>query len=1236
MADTQHRVQHHPAASQSSSAPYSIPSINIATVGKEPDLLKRISAPEPNQDYQGNLSDSPSPTHSPPTPHKELPISRPSRPQALTAVDESRTSSGLTHVGHPVSLSHASVSKPLSRFDESYAALRGGGSRFPPSNRPASRSGTSSDMDWSPITTSPRTVSHSGGNSRIAVQAATISGNNNDTRPSATKSRHTSLGPTSSLELAYPATEPALPTSTYSQPVDSSVTPSANLEGPYTPAIAELPARLLDFVSSLDLVAVHHSKKLDGITALERDLKAIATLSSLALENTQRVEALAQRSLGTVRESVSLSQENVLVAQAVKQRTDQALLTLTQLRCFCENESHDVVGEQGRADLISSATALKYDIETFYQFITEPERHGEAVQPTGLAPEVLMSMSVEVAKRRHRYESMLGTRKRKRSQEHVGLSIGNDLPCPPPLKEARLRQRIVSFDRALEMEAEAAREAWDREVERRSVAPPDATVRMVEDGTAPEKYTRDEPQEEQAKGNALLAEPALERVSMGQTREQSVAPPSGQSLEHSKNDHSSQDASPKEMEALQAQRRRELKEQKFEIARFHLREQESQELSEKRKEAEKNGAPMASESQDKTEQRKEGPATIVPAAPSASSNVAVSQEGNELRCTIQSKTITGDISRKKEIEMRLAMEKQQAAAALRPAQAASAIQTSPPQAVATQKALSVKDGVLASQPILQRSSEQSRNTEGKEKNRQEIGEEKWTHASMKIQTERAKLKERTNGPPEVTMPKVASSPSVGNVVAQQTVVASPVKGQGKRSRTETPSLADQSSAKRVKPVPPIQSVNLPPRPTFQPVLPQTQSLNRENVSQCTRNPSVPPIECIVEPNGTSSTRPPVTLPTPQTQGSGLERALPIGPAAPVNISHEAQSANLRFGTSIPIAMTSSSGPGVPHLKLSADVVPKVEVQSLTVAHSPVVQHSLPRRPPNNNIRSVSNASQQNITKTSNHHHHHTLVNDSRTRMGTAEHGPSDRTGARRSISNTLPSTSAPAARTHFNPPPESGHPTDIVSNMGSLKHEIRPPTHSDDSPPVSPYTSAPANTNNGGAPIETRPSRGWAYGSPTGTFPVIGRSRDHWSPDLDRRNYPTSRIDSAYVSRPTSGTLPPRSRGGSRSGSRSYSPPPLGDSRTLAMRIEGTTDRGEVYLPMRREAYRPTSPGGAPDYDTQRRRGDRDAVNTSSTSRRPELLDRFSGSGDVLQTPRRLRGGRRGRGGVRPLEERIS
>ena len=1114
-------------------APPSLANFRFSTIGKQPDLLKRISTPQQNQDYQ-DIPPSPSPSHSSTI---NQPASRPTLLQALAATDESQSDSA-----NRTSPSHSQPRMGI--FDKRATALF------------ASQASAS-------------------------LRQPSMSRDEFSVKP---ESRLTSPDFAYSMELVYPPTESAPSRSPAPAPVES---PAADLN---SPSRVNLPTRIRHMISSLDAATTRQPNILNSITLLEQDLQSVAAQTSLCLENAHRAKALAQRSFVTAKESLNIAQESVFVAQSAKDRVDQVLFGLAQLAILYKDE---VTGEQRRN--------FRHELEEFYQLATEPARDEVVTQPTGLPHEVLQAMVAEIARKIREHDH--GSRKRKRGQEDHDESAEAQ-----PFKERRIEQSIMASDWFLEMEAELVRKAWGQEAERRSTSPPDSVMDTTLDHQKKKTITETHASDADMDTSETIQAPA------DQVTEQPNAPSErGLSSCHS----AGSATGPEEMEdTLQAQRRCELEKQKLEIARFQIRERELQELQIKHKQTEKKNAATLNDSQ------KKGAMDRGPTTSSTSTTNSVTSKDAPPN-PMQRKSAAAEIIRKKALEQRLAMEKQQASVAVQPgqAQAGDAVQISSPPGLADQGARLSQEGIPArqsdsqSRPPKQLSG--AKKDDAQRSEQQEVG----AVAYAKLQAENAKLKGRTNGGSDTNRPgkpKMNTAPNVGNVVAQQTLVMSPAtKLKGKKPRTAQTPVAATGQSSTQNSMPPRQDFGLPSRPPFQPVRPV---MTQETAARNIRLPSVPPIECIIEPTDRDMGR----MKTPVV----TRRVSPTESATSVSMSAGTQSANLRFVQSaIPITTEhNASGQTAQRpLRVSTDtVVPKVEIQSPLVTQSVTVSHSLPQSPPNPN-GNIPDASQSRAIRRPTPTGDPQTPYDDRCRQSneiagcgapdTTNRGSNISSGSmdpKKSVPSTSPLTDPPAPYLH-NLSPRDELSMDAARIFQQVNHETQRTFHQNDLPSASSYGAGPSNTSYRRENVSMSPPRFIGANRPR-EVDDVGRRR-RWSPDRLRRE--------ARPERRQNHRTPP------------YSPPPrFPEDRPLLDRLEPTHESRVYRHKNGGEPYRPISAFDIADQDMQKYWDDVDGYPLDP---RPNLIDRFTDGrqGRSRQNGSALRG-KRGRRGSTSLEQPVT
>ncbi|KAK2464192.1 hypothetical protein APHAL10511_003649 [Amanita phalloides] len=983
------------------------------------------------------------------------------------------------------------------------------------------------------------------------------------------------LGPQHSLDsdnLVYPATEAH----------SASVSPDPE---PSMAADTELLARLRDCIASFDsTAALQQPKILNSIVLLEQDLQNIADQSSSDLDTARRAEALAQNSLITAKEAVALAQENVSVALAAKDRVDQALIRLAQLRSQCESETSTATGEQ----------ALMHNLESVYQVISRQAKDGVPGPPMGLSRDAL---STTVAELTRKIESPHGSRKRKRCQNHHDLAADSDLPYPPS-KEPRIEQHVFpSVGPSVECLAEAARVAWNQEAERRSVIPPDAVSRSISGQQGQkliaESHASDAQQMEVDIPMQSVQGPASGHPPAASSEQDPLPPPEPNISEQG----ASFVAGPDETEdPLQGQRRRELEEQKREITKFQMRERELQESRAQRKDTEIKKVVTLGD----PNKSKDG---LIPPAVLRTSHSAP----NEGHSAIQRKMGVSDDFRK--AEQRLVMDKQRAPMAKRSGSTQIATITQPPAPQSLiQKSTYEKDGQSAGErrQQIQNSLQQLSDVEHGEERK--IPDEASMNAAR---VERAKFKEQINdGGSKQSQRTTTMSPNVGNVVAQQTLTGSP-RGKTARSPQVLATATRLSLAQVSSPTSPTQGIKPPPRSPFQPTFLPLQPPNRENAPRNSRRQnSVPPIECIDESSGDpvpSMKHAAASSPLAQAHDTSLPKAT-MG----ISVSEEAQSANVKFTPNSIMTGYKALPP------VSITLVPKAERLSPTITNAPIIQPPLPQ----GGVHSAFTAPQQNVAKETPLHPLSAVAMNPQdiSQLRNESHQATANSG-----SNAPPFTSTLPSRARM----DLARDTQPANNECTNRQSNSPP------PPLFMAGQPNIPSSSHAYRSDARPSRGWAYGSPPPRHTGARRPRHrgvleddddddderHWSPPRDRdRRIPRN---GAHNPRTPSGSPPHES-------TPTYSDRPL---LSLSQRIEGAYDPA---LQTGSEPHRPFHPVDPADRHVQ----EWSSYAPQMTLRRPPF-NRFSNRrgdrGDLRgqQPHRRPTIGRQGRGVLR-LEERIT
>ncbi|KAF8739429.1 hypothetical protein AX14_009608 [Amanita brunnescens Koide BX004] len=455
---------------------------------------------------------------------------------------------------------------------------------------------------------------------------------------------------------------------------------------------------------------------------------------------------------------------------------------------------------------------------------------------------------------------------------------------------------------------------------------------------------------------------------------------------------------------------------------------------------------------------------------------------------------------------------------------------------------------------------------------------------------------------------------------------SPAKLKGKKSRIpQTPVTA---------------SSTVPPRPSSQLVLPIT---TQETAPRNIRLTSIPPIECIIEPTNPDLGRmeiPIMSPPVSQANGDDSRRVSLTKSATSVNVSAEAQSANLRFVQNAVPRTTEhiSSGQTAQRpLRVSTDtVVPKVEIQSPMITQP---LHPLPQKPPSSNsgipdaphLKTVRRPTPTGDMQTP--HNERSRRSDENvdcagvldTNRGS---NISSDTNTKKSVPSTSPLISPPVPYRNLFPQDEQS--IDPARSSQQVNHETQRTFHQNDLPHAFLHGSGPSNTypSYHRENVSISPPRSIGVKRPRDSARLDDMDGRHWSSGQEvvgRRDRLSRR---RYDCRTPSGSPPLRFRD---------------ESRPLVERLEQIRESG-VYRPSSGgETYIPNYASHSPadTADRERRRDDVEGYPVPSDSR-PELLDRFSNMTNP-QHPKRqngppLRGtARRGRRGAPlSLEQRIS
>ncbi|KAF8635201.1 hypothetical protein AX17_003977 [Amanita inopinata Kibby_2008] len=802
--------------------PPRISDFRFSTIGKQPELLKRISAPQPDQEYQVN---STSRSGSPIIEHTEMPLSRPSLLQALTGSSVAPTTVQRSTCESSSDESQiAAVTtpdrKPSSLFDPYYrqlytrnAQIADTASTTRTESHPEKHQDTSSDMDWTPLPLSPCIILNPVPTVLATVQSTPASAERRDHDVCVAQSPQSSTDSLDSLELSYPQIEPAsLMSNGADDAKPDTIPPPVAIDARQMlqttskrirqddifSEIGKLHSRLLATTISLDSASVHQSKILD-VESLELNVQTINFQVGLALQKAYQAQILAKKSLEAARESVIAAEDCAAAADTAKSRADQTLATLAQLRQENEKYGRGTNSVQGSVDHNATIASLKRDVEALGQLVDrlgEDATHNavEAIVNSRFEPVVIHTTSAQVTKTAHEHSASPRFRKRKRISNFDSASSPS-----PPSKEVCSAECHLALDKTIEMEAEAAREAWDRELQRRSVVPP-------------ETETETRPHDEQTVDGQLLQAKAISEVNQD-VSEQTVSQgsqddplmssatksPSShngvqlneqQNLTSSQQDVGMEDVVRKRSKELKEQRLCQIGEQRSEIAESQIQ---------RRREA-RQSAEIGETNEIKslvglqTGRHDHASSMSLPVAPFATGIAQDDRSGSSPRQTQQQKGFgVASPALKRKVELRLAQLKQAQNFGLDEAQDMSCneVQASPknieqaeqmpvwPGRERTHTAEQRAESIVFNQAT--EKMDQARETaqcEEKEKTRREADvQSKQVSADIatEIQTGKTRAKQYENENITLIDKRTTPQPCIGNVVARQTLASSPIK-----------------------------------------------------------------------------------------------------------------------------------------------------------------------------------------------------------------------------------------------------------------------------------------------------------------------------------------------------------------------------------------------------------------------------------------------------------------------------
>lgn len=537
--------------------PPSFADFRFTTIGQEPKLLKRISAPEP--DFQYN-EDRASPTLSfrypSQTPEVEPPRSRPSLLQALT------DSNDHADTDMPDAADEMAIDSPSGRQTETPQIEETKANQLPSTNlaTPHGPRGWSDKLNGGiikPVPTRPRSSTPLTTSVPSFQEISRVSSNatnpvsNVDATPSAPAPTHIP----NTNELAPPPGQPL---------------PSHSGQGSqYTPLRA-LQARLMSSLSNLNVPDTSNALLL---------VQAANTHSANALSTAHRSHTLAQQALASAREAVSAAQECLSAAEEAKVHASDAVAAVEQVG------AGGTRGPNSEWEWKTIISGLQDDLHALGEWVGEREgeeaakrRETERMEKAkkdkdsvdsamqmvedGLPPQVVQAMADEVVKR-------------------VAEEMARSKPKPSGAAQAfspTIQQQ--ELHRAAELEADDARRAWS--LENRHPSKPKSTI-PAEEGLGPQTPA-DEAQEEERR-RALESATLLKQAKLKE--------------ELRKREAEARLQQERRETEIKAQRLRELELQKLEVAKFQMLERERQ----AQQEAERTAAD-ALRARQETEQRK--------------------------------------------------------------------------------------------------------------------------------------------------------------------------------------------------------------------------------------------------------------------------------------------------------------------------------------------------------------------------------------------------------------------------------------------------------------------------------------------------------------------------------------------------------------------------------------------------------------------------------------------------------
>jgi hypothetical protein len=437
--------------------PPSFADFKFNTIGQQPQLLKRISAAEPDHHYIDHSSPEPSIDRDHSVQSTSKALSRPSLLQTLTAQAErdatmTDASDDMVVDTHSVQLnesllfSKSSVPRGLSHFsttrlDPGRPPL-GWSGNTPPVNQPSSNLGEGNPYSKSPV-------------SQGQPQEATTLNPPQPLQKSAETSSHSSTPSIQPMDVNIPSVQTQLssPTQVIPSPIRQNVATVCSAspiddEGhsSYT-ALRALQSRLLSSLSSFKPPQIDTSHALLLVQAANSH-------SANALSTAHRVNILAQQAFIAARDAATVAQECLIAAEQAKAHVSVAVSAVEQIG------NPDPGGLKNEWEWKTVIADLRDGVCALGQWVGEREgeeaalrrereraekerKHKESVESAmrisdGLPPQLARVMSVEASQK---------TTSAKNYAESSGTNVGAH----------------IDLRASAEMEADAARRAWSLE-----------------------------------------------------------------------------------------------------------------------------------------------------------------------------------------------------------------------------------------------------------------------------------------------------------------------------------------------------------------------------------------------------------------------------------------------------------------------------------------------------------------------------------------------------------------------------------------------------------------------------------------------------------------------------------------------------------------------------------------------------------------------------------------------------